>query len=79
MTAVKNMINNKQKHKKNETDIVLIIKCKDGRVLGNLSQFSGREKGRPNQFEVLIDKGHKFRFTGYYFDNNTPVFRLDEI
>ena len=63
--------------KSNETDILLVLKSKNGRVIGDLSQFSGRH-GLPNQLEVLFDRNSKFKFEGMTYKNKHPIFYLTE-
>ena len=63
--------------KNNETDVLIVIKSKNGRVIGDLSQFSGRY-GLSNQLEVLFDKNSKFKFDGMTYKDKQPVFYLIE-
>lgn len=70
---------NKREPKKNETDILLVIRGKSGHPIEGLSQFGGRFTGRPNQREVLFDKGCKFRFDEVKKEDGIYVFYLTEI
>ena len=65
--------------KKNETDVLLVIRGKSGHPIEGLSQFSGRFNGKPNQREVLFDKGSKFTFTGYHEKDGVYEFFISEI
>ena len=65
--------------KKNETDVLLVIKGKTGHPIEDFSQFGGRYEGKPNQREVLFDKGLKFKFTGYEQVNGSFEFYLTEV
>lgn len=65
--------------KKNETDILLVIKGKTGRPIEDFSQFGGRFKGKPNQREVLFDKGMNIRFERLEFEGTRYVFYAFEI
>lgn len=64
--------------KKNETDVLLVIKGKSGHPIEDFSQFGGRYEGKPNQREVLFDKGLKFKFTGYKHSDGSFEFYLTE-
>lgn len=70
---------NKKKPKKNETDVLLVIRGKSGHPIEVLSQFGGRFTGKPNQREVLFDKGCKFRFDEVKKEGGVYVFYLTEI
>lgn len=74
------MLRKSGSRKKNETDILLVIKGKSGHRIEDFSQFGGRFSGLPNQQEVLFDKGRKFVFDGFEQQPNGQwVFRLTEI
>lgn len=64
--------------KNNETDVLLVIKGKSGHPIEDLSQFGGRFKGKPNQQELLFDKGMRFKFEAMYNINGQTVFHLIE-
>nr|DAT92775.1 MAG TPA: minor capsid protein [Caudoviricetes sp.] len=64
--------------KNNETDVLLVIKGKSGHPIEDLSQFGGRFKGKPNQQELLFDKGMRFKFEAVYNINGQTVFHLIE-
>ncbi len=65
--------------KKNETDVLLVIRGKSGHPIEQLSQFSGRFAGKPNQREVLFDSGCEFRFDRMAIENGFKVYYLTEI
>lgn len=65
--------------KKNETDILLVIKGKSGRPIEDFSQFGGRFNGKPNQREVLFDKGMNIRFERLELEGTRYVFYAIEI
>lgn len=65
--------------KKNESDVLLVIKSKRGHPIEDFSQFGGRFEGRSNQREVLFDKGGKFRFERCEIEGQYEVFYLTEI
>lgn len=67
------------KPKKNETDVLFVIRGKSGHPIEDFSQFGGRFAGKPNQREVLFDKGCKFRFDEVKQDSGIYVFYLTEI
>lgn len=74
------MLRKAASRKKNETDILLVIRGKTGHRIEDFSQFGGRYKGLPNQQEVLFDKGKKFIFEDVEPQSNGQwVFRLTEI
>lgn len=81
LTTVKEYILRKAaSRKKNETDILLVIKGKTGHRIEDLSHFSGRYDRLPNQKEVLFDKGKKFIFEGVEpRDDGLLEFRLKEV
>lgn len=64
--------------KKNETDVLLVIRGKSGHPIEGLSQFSGRFTDKPNQREVLFDKGCRFKFTGYREKDGRYEFFISE-
>lgn len=74
-----NFAQSKRMPKKNETDILLVIQGKSGHPIEELSQFSGRFEGKPNQREVLFDKGLKVRFDRMGKENNINIIYLAEI
>lgn len=45
----------------------------------DLSQFSGRFEGKPNQREVLFDCGCEFRFNKVESEEGAYVFYLTEV
>lgn len=47
--------------KNNETDVLLVIRGKSGRPIENISQFGTLDNGKPNQREVIFNRGKKFR------------------
>lgn len=51
--------------KKNETDILLVIRGKSGRPIEGLSQYGLMDNGKPNQREVIFNRGKKFRVLSY--------------
>ncbi len=65
--------------KNNETDVLLIIKGKTGHPIEVLSQFGGRFAGKPNQQEVLFDKGMRIRFDRVEESAGKFVFYVTEI
>ena len=65
--------------KSNEIDVLLVIKGKSGHPIEDLSQFGGRFKGKPNQREVLFDKGMRFRFESVSTEDGIQVFYLTEV
>lgn len=67
------------KIKKNETDVLLVIKSKNGHSIEKISQFSGRFAGKPNQKEVMFDKNTTFRFEKTATINNIEVFYITEV
>ena len=64
--------------KKNETDVLLVIKGKSGRSVEDFSQFGSRYN-RTNQREVLFDKGMNVRFERLSQENETIVFYISEL
>lgn len=70
---------NKREPKKNETDVLLVIRGKSGHPIEDFSQFGGRFAGKPNQREVLFDSGCEFRFDKVELEEGTYVFYLTEI
>lgn len=64
--------------KKNETDILLVIKSKTGHPIEDLSQFGGRFQGKNNQHEILFNKGMHLRFENISEINGQTVFHLIE-
>lgn len=65
--------------KNNETDVLFVIQGKSGKPIEGLSQFVGRFEGKPNQHEILFDKGLHVRFDRVEISNNQYVFYLTEI
>ena len=65
--------------KNNETDVLFVIKGKNGHQIEDFSQFGGRYEGKQNQKEVLFDKGSKFKFECMQEEDGLPVFYLTEI
>lgn len=65
--------------KKNETDVLLVIRGKSGHPIEDFSQFGGRFTGKSNQREVLFDSGCEFRFDRYENSGGNFVFYLTEI
>jgi hypothetical protein len=65
--------------KKNETDILFVIRGKSGHPIEDLSQFGGRFTGKTNQREALFDRGLKIRFDKVEIEDGMPVFYLTEI
>ena len=65
--------------KKNETDVLLVIRGKSGHPTEDFSQFGGRFAGKANQREVLFDRGCEFRFDSFENSGNSYVFYLTEI
>jgi hypothetical protein len=51
--------------KKNETDVLLVIRGKSGRPIEGLSQYGLLDNGKPNQREVIFNRGKKFRVLSY--------------
>ena len=72
------MMRDKSARKSNETDVLLVLESKTGKHIEELSQFSGRFDGKPNQYEVLFDKGGRFRFEKFEKINGNIVFYLSE-
>ena len=64
--------------KKNETDVLLVIKGKTGRSVEDFSQF-GVRYNKPNQREVLFDKGMRVRFEKMSENDGRTVFFVTEI
>lgn len=62
----------KQKAKKNETDILLVIKGKTGHRIQDFSS-------KPYQKEVLFDKGMRVKFDHIGTLNGRPTFFLTEV
>lgn len=67
------------KPKKNETDVLLVIRGKSGHPIEDFSQFGGRFTGKSNQREVLFDSGCEFRFDKLEIEDGRYVFYLTEI
>lgn len=65
--------------KKNETDVLLVINGKSGRLIQDLSQFGGRFEGKRNQKEVLFDKNTDCRFDKVDKINGNTIFYLTEL
>ncbi len=65
--------------KNNETDLLIEIESKSGRSLGELSEYNGRSANRPNQHEVLFDKGSRFKLINVENVNGQWVVTLEEI
>lgn len=65
--------------KNNETDVLLVIKSKTGHPIEDLSQFGGRFHNKPNQQELLFDKGLRLRFDSATDINGRTVFYLTEV
>lgn len=64
----------------NESDVLFVMRGKSGHSIEDLSQFSGRFEGKPNQKEVLFDRGCKFRFDKVRIkENGKYVFYLTEV
>lgn len=63
----------------NETDVLFVIRGKSGHPIEDLSQFGGCFEGKPNQREVLFDKGLKVRFDKIEKENGKYVFYMTEI
>ena len=63
----------------NETDVLFVIRGKSGRPIEDFSQFGGRFAGKPNQREVLFDKGLNVRFNKVVQEGEQYVFYLTEI
>ena len=73
MDVVTNFIRNKSvRRKKNETDVLLVIKGKTGHRITVFSKF-------PEQKEMLFDKGMHLVFDGVSEINGQIVFSLTEI
>lgn len=51
--------------KKNETDVLLVIRGKSGRQIEGLSQYGLMDNGKQNQREVIFNRGKKFRVLSY--------------
>ena len=64
--------------KNNETDVLLVIKGKTGRSVEDFSQF-GVRYNKPNQREVLFDKGMRVRFEKMSENDGRTVFFVTEI
>lgn len=64
--------------KNNETDVMLVIEGKTCRPIEELSQFSGRFEGRPNQHEALFDDGCRLQFDKVEQQGGIYVFYLHE-
>lgn len=64
--------------KKNETDVLLVIGGKSGRSVEDFSQF-GVRYNKPNQREVLFDKGMKVRFDRVVQEDGAFVFYITEL
>ena len=79
MDAVLNFAKSHAGKKNNETDVLLVITGKTGRPIEGLSQFGGRFDGKPNQHEVLFDKGMRVRFDKVEITKDGYVFYLTEI
>lgn len=67
------------KPKKNEMDVLLVIRGKSGHPISDFSQFGGRFTGKPNQREVLFSGGREFRFDRLSIEDDSYVFYLTEI
>lgn len=65
--------------KKNETDVLIVINGKSGHRIEDFSQFGGRFSGRPNQREVLFDKGLKVRFLRVKEKEGQIIFYVEEV
>ena len=79
-SVTENMIQAKSRgRKRNESDVLLVIQGKSGHPISDFSQFGGRFTGKPNQREVLFDKGCKFRFDEIKKEEGIYVFYLTEI
>ena len=63
----------------NETDVLFVIRGKSGRPIEDFSQFGGSFAGKPNQREVLFDKGLNVRFDKVVQEGEQYVFYLTEI
>ena len=57
----------------------ILVHLKPGKPIEGLSQFGGRFEGKPNQHEILFDKGLHVRFGRVEISNNQYVFYLTEI
>ena len=64
--------------KKNETDVLLVIGGRSGRSVEDFSQFGARYN-KPNQREVLFDKGMNVRFDRVVQEDGTFVFYITEL
>ena len=64
--------------KKNETDVLLVIGGRPGRSVEDFSQFGARYN-KPNQREVLFDKGMNVRFDRVVQKDGTFVFYITEL
>jgi hypothetical protein len=64
--------------KKSETDVLLVISGKSGRSVEDFSQF-GVRYNKPNQREVLFDKGMNVRFDRVVQKDGTFVFYITEL
>lgn len=67
------------KPKKNEMDVLLVIRGKSGHPISDFSQFGGRFTGKPNQREVLFSGSCEFRFDRLSIEDDNYVFYLTEI
>ena len=76
-TAIQFAINHTGR-KNNETDVLLVIKGKTGRSVEDFSQF-GVRYNKPNQREVLFDKGMRVRFEKMSENDGRTVFFVTEI
>lgn len=65
--------------KANETDVLIHIVGKSGHPIEDFSQFGGRFEGKPNQREVLFDRGMKVRFLKTEIVNGWRVFYVEEL
>lgn len=65
--------------KKNETDVLIVINGKSGHLIEDFSEFGGRFSGRPNQREILHNRGMKVRFLRVEVENGWPVFYVEEL
>ena len=76
-TAIQFAINHTGRQN-NETDVLLVIKGKTGRSVEDFSQF-GVRYNKPNQREVLFDKGMRVRFEKMSENDGRTVFFVTEI
>lgn len=74
-SIVSGFLSKQRKPKKNETDVLLVIKSKSGRKIDDFSFYSGAE----SQKEVLFDKGKKFKIEKLSIEDDQRVFTLSEI